>query len=282
MTSPPPRIDAHQHFWKLDRGDYGWLTTDLAPLYSDFHPEDLLPHLKETGITGTILVQAAPTEAETDYMLSLAAAHDFILGVVGWTDFDRPDAPDRILEMSKHPKLVGLRPMIQDIKDDLWMLTPAVSNALAAMTQAGLTFDALTLPRHLPPLLTLLEKHPNLTVVVDHGSKPEIRDGGFNAWANDMTEIARETSAYCKLSGLVTEASENWTIGELKPYVDHLLIIFGPNRLIWGSDWPVCTLAASFTDWHAATVDLLSDLSADEVDRVWNLNAIEAYKLAPS
>ncbi|WP_202981177.1 amidohydrolase family protein [Labrenzia sp. CE80] len=279
MTDSIRRIDAHQHFWQIARGDYDWLTPDLEPLYRDFEPKHLAPYLKKLGISGTILVQAARTEAETEFMLSLAETSAFIMGVVGWADFDSPLAPERILEMSKRPSLVGLRPMIQDIEDDRWMLTPAVSNALAAMTQAGLTFDALTLPRHLGHLLTLLRRHPDLRVIVDHGSKPDISRGDFETWADDLGAIARNTSAYCKLSGLVTEAAKNWAVEDLKPYVDHLLDVFGSNRLIWGSDWPVCTLAATYEDWYEASEHLLSDLTAAEKSRIWCENAEEAYGL---
>ena len=279
MTGPARRIDAHQHFWKVDRGDYGWLTSDLGPLYRDFEPEHLAPLLKAHGVFGTILVQAAPTEAETAFMLSLAETHDIILGVVGWADFDSQQAPQRILELCSHPKLVGLRPMIQDIEDDQWMLTPSVSNCLGEMTRADLTFDALTLPRHLGHLLKLLRQHPDLRVVVDHGSKPEISEGAFDTWAKDLDAIAQNTSAYCKLSGLVTEASKNWTVDELKPYVDHLLEVFGPQRLIWGSDWPVCTLAATYDEWYLASEQLLSGLTAEEKHRIWCDNALEAYRL---
>ncbi|MEP1930179.1 MAG: amidohydrolase family protein, partial [Roseibium sp.] len=222
------------------------------------------------------------TEAETEFMLSLAETNDFIIGVVGWTDFDSPQAPQRIHEMSKSSKLVGLRPMIQDIEDDQWMLSPSVSNALTAMTQAGLTFDALTLPHHLRHLLELLGRHPDLRVIVDHASKPNIRSGAFETWANDLAGIAQNTSAYCKLSGLVTEASQSWNVDDLRPYVDHLLEVFGPNRLIWGSDWPVCTLAATYEDWYEASEDLLSSLTTAEKRRIWGENAEEAYGLDPA
>lgn len=273
------RIDAHQHFWKPERGNYSWLTEDLEPLYRDFLPEHLLPLLEGAGLSGSILIQAAATEAETDFMLTLANAHAFIKGVVGWTDLDSPNAPERIGTMSAHHKLVGLRPMIQDIAEDDWMLRPNVSAALSAMAKQGLTFDALTLPRHLKVLRQLAEKHPDLTVIIDHGSKPEIRNGAFSGWADDMRRLADETSAWCKLSGLVTEASQAWRVEDLKPYVDHLLTSFGPQRLIWGSDWPVCTLAASYDDWVSATDQLLADLGPSDRQRIWGENALEAYGL---
>ncbi|MFB9174293.1 amidohydrolase family protein [Roseibium salinum] len=279
MNAPLPRIDAHQHFWKLERGDYGWLTEDMGPLYRDYLPEDFAPIRKAHGIAGTVLVQAAPTVAETEFMLSLADRHDFIKGVVGWVDLEKQDAIDQLARLSKHPKLVGIRPMIQDIPDDVWMLAPRLVPALTELESYPLTFDALTLPRHLSHLLTLLERHPGLKVVIDHASKPEIRAGEFIQWAQDISALAQRTSAWCKLSGLVTEAPENWTADDLKPYVDHLLTVFGPARLIWGSDWPVCTLAATYEKWVATTEHLLAGLSEEDARRVWFDNAVEAYGL---
>ncbi|MBO0344145.1 amidohydrolase family protein [Roseibium sp. CAU 1637] len=274
------RIDAHQHFWQVARGDYGWLTPALGHLYADYVPEDLAPMLKKHGITGTVLVQAAPTEAETTFMLSLADKLDFIKGVVGWTDLEAEDASARIARMARHPKLVGLRPMIQDIADDRWMLSPKLDPAFQAMIEHDLTFDALTLPRHLQHLLSVLRSHATLTTVIDHGSKPEIANGNFNGWAKDMKALAEETSAFCKLSGLVTEAARNWKRDDLTPYVDHLLACFGPSRLIWGSDWPVCTLAASYDQWIETTDWLLRDLSQADKDKILGANALRAYRLS--
>jgi L-fuconolactonase len=273
------RIDAHQHFWSIARGDYDWLTPELTTIYRDFLPADLKPLLEEAGIGGTVLVQAAPTEAETRYMLGLARENPFIMGVVGWTDFEAADLPDRIAELAREGALVGLRPMIQDIPDPDWMLRDALTPAYEALIAADLTFDALTLPRHLKQLRLLLTRHPRMRVVIDHGSKPEIRDGGFDGWAGDMAVLASTTTAFCKLSGLVTEAARGWTVEDLRPYVAHLLATFGPSRLIWGSDWPVCTLAASYGEWIAATDALLSGVSEVEKAAIMGGNAVRAYQL---
>ncbi len=270
------KIDAHQHFWALARGDYGWLTPDIAPLYRDFLPCDLRPHLSACGIDGTVLVQAAPTDAETTYMLSLAAQNDFIRGVVGWVDFETPDAPAQIAALAQNPKLVGLRPMIQDISDDDWMLRSDLAPAFDAMIMHGLTFDALVLPRHLKNLTKLLNRHPNLRAVIDHGAKPEIRIAKFDDWATDMTQLARDTSAYCKLSGLVTEAKADWTLADITPYIAHLLSCFGPDRVIWGSDWPVSTLAATYQRWH----DVALEIVGPDHPRIFGGNAQKAYRLA--
>ncbi len=273
------KIDAHQHFWQISRGDYGWLTPEVGEIYRDFLPSDLAPILKDAGINGTILVQAAPTAAETQFMLELANQTPFIKGVVGWVDFEAPDAADQIAKLAEHPKLVGLRPMIQDIADDAWMLRPALAPAFDAMIAHDLTFDALTLPRHLGHLETLLARHPNLRVVIDHGSKPEIREGKLDGWAKDMAALAQQTTAYCKLSGLVTEAAIDWQTETLKPYVDHLINSFGPDRLIWGSDWPVCLLASDYPRWNSTTDQLLAHLSQADQDAIRGGNAQRAYKL---
>ncbi|WP_370232186.1 amidohydrolase [Cognatishimia sp.] len=273
------RIDAHQHFWKLDRGDYGWLTSDLAPIYRDFLPQDLDATLAKHGIDGTVLVQAAPTLAETEFMLSLAAQTPFIKGVVGWVDFDSPEGLADMRRLATNPALVGLRPMIQDIADTNWMLRDDASPAFDALTALDLTFDALTLPQHLKNLRRLLHQRADMRVVIDHASKPLIADGIIDGWAADMTALAKDTNAFCKLSGMVTEAGADWTAAQLKPYVDHLLATFGPERLIWGSDWPVCTLASTYDAWVEATDTLLQGLTQQQRDAVLGGNARKAYKL---
>ncbi len=273
------RLDAHQHFWALERDDYGWLTSDLPTIYRDFQPADLTPILDRHAIEGTILVQAAPTRAETDYMLDIAAQHSFVKGVVGWVDFENSHAPEHIARLAENPYLVGLRPMIQDIADTNWMLRPDLNPAFVAMIASDLVFDALTLPAHLQNLSELLSRYPTMRVVIDHGSKPDIRAGTMDSWAKDMGRLATNTSCFCKLSGLVTEAAPNWTPEDLKPYVDHLLATFGPSRLIWGSDWPVCTLAATYDQWLETTHQLLEGLPASDIDAILGGNAMTAYGL---
>lgn len=273
------RLDAHQHFWTHARGDYGWLTPDLAPLYRDFAPSDLLPLLQAAGIDGTVLVQAAPTLAETEFMLSLADTTPFIKGVVGWVDFESADAPDQIARLAAHPALVGLRPMIQDIDDPDWMLRDDLSPAFEALIAYELTFDALTLPVHLPNLRRLLARHPQMRTVIDHASKPRIRDGEIEGWAEDMAALAHETQAYCKMSGLVTEAAADWQIDDLRPYAQLLLDTFGPWRLIWGSDWPVCTLASTYECWLETSAALLGARTTSERNAILGGNAANAYRL---
>ncbi len=187
------RIDAHQHFWKLSRNDYGWLTQDLSTLYRDFLPEDLAPHLTRSGIDRTILVQAATTQAETAFLLDLARQTPFIAGVVGWTELESPDCVAQIEALAHDRRLLGLRPMLQDLPDDEWLLRASVTPAIDAMKAAKLRFDALVRPRHLPMLLRFLQRHPDLGVVIDHGAKPSIATGEINRWAAQMRQIARNT-----------------------------------------------------------------------------------------
>jgi L-fuconolactonase len=273
-------IDAHQHFWRLDRGDYGWLTPALAPIYRDFGPGDLRPLLIRHGIEKTMLVQAAPTLAETRYLLDLAGTTDFVAGVIGWVDFEARNAPDIIASLATDPTLVGVRPMVQDIPDDDWLMKSELAPTFEALVAHGVVFDALVLPRHLPRLISLIERHPNLAVVVDHGGKPPIRDGVREPWASDMAAIAANSRVVCKLSGLVTEAAPGWTTADLRPYVDHLIDVFGPRRLLWGSDWPVVNLAGGYERWRQATDRLLAPLASEERRAVLGENAARVYRVA--
>jgi len=270
------RIDSHQHFWRLDRGDYGWLTPALAPIYRDYLPEHLVPQLARTSVDSTILVQAAPTLAETGYLLELARRHDFIAGVVGWVDFDADSAPDTIATLARNEKLVGLRPMIQDIPDTLWMLSPELAPAIESMISHDLVFDALVLPRHLDVLREFSALYPELRIVVDHGAKPPLRGESLEAWKAGIGAIAGSTRAVCKLSGLVTEA-HSAEPAKLAACVEHLLEVFGPARLMWGSDWPVCELVCSYEEWCRTSETLLAKLADNERQQIHAGTARETY-----
>jgi L-fuconolactonase len=270
-------IDAHQHFWRVDRGDYGWLTPELGAIYRDFMPEDLEPILARHGITGTILVQAAPTVAETRFMLDLAHATQFVKGVVGWADFEAADAPDTIAALASDSLLVGLRPMVQDIADDDWLLRPSLRPALDAMVAQGLVFDALVLPRHLSRLRTLIAHHPDLAVVVDHGAKPLVRERVLEPWATDMETIAAAPRVMCKLSGLVTEAAADWEAADIAPYAEHILRIFGPQRVLFGSDWPVVNLAGGYDRWREAALSFVRAFDAADRAAILGGNAQRRY-----
>ena len=271
------RIDAHHHVWTLARGDYHWLTPDLAPIHRDFHLSDLAPHLSAVGIEGTILVQAAPTEAETMFLLDVAENAEVIRGVVGWTDFDAADGLARVDALAARRVLVGLRPMVQDIADDDWLLGPQLAPLLTAMAGHDLVFDALVLPRHLPRLLRVVDRHPNLQFVLDHFGKPPRATGDTAGWKRDIALLAERPNIVCKLSGLATEAARDWRVADLRQAVDHVRACFGPQRMLWGSDWPVVNLAGGYAKWFAAAEALLTDLSADEKAGVFGENAVRIY-----
>ena len=276
-----PTVDAHHHFWSLSRGDYGWLTPASGSIYRDFGPTDLAPLLKDAGIDRTVLMQAAPTEGETRYLLDLAAATPYVAAVVGWVDLAARDAPDRLAALTGNTLLRGVRPMLQDLPDPAWMLRRELRPGLAAMAELGLRFDALVKPQHLRPLLTFLDQNPDLAVVIDHGAKPAIQSGRLDTWAREIREIARETNACCKLSGLVSEAQADWGMVDLEHCIWHLLDCFGPDRLMWGSDWPVVELAGGYRRWHEAAHACLSTISTVEREQIFGANAARFYGFAP-
>jgi L-fuconolactonase len=272
------RIDGHQHFWSLSRGDYGWLIPALAPIYRDFGPDDLAPLLQARGIDRTILVQAAPTFAETRYLLELAGRAPFVAGVVGWIDFDAVDAAQTVAKVAAdHPLLVGLRPMLHDIADDDWLLAPRLAGIFEAMAEHGLVFDALARPQHLSRVQKICQRHPKLTVVVDHIAKPLIRERKLDPWRADIAAVAKSPNAFCKLSGIATEAAPDWTIADIRLYVDHVIEVFGPQRLLWGSDWPVIELAGGYSRWWDATTTLLAPLDTAARDAILGGTAARVY-----
>jgi L-fuconolactonase len=278
------RIDAHQHFWSLAHDDYGWLhdTPALRPIYRDFGAADLNPLLDAAGIDGSVLVQAAPAEAETRRLLAQASMPGSrVRGVVGWTDLAAPDAPQRIRALAREPLLKGLRPMLQDLPDPEGILGPALRPALEAMADAGLVLDLLIKPHQLEAAITLARRHPDLRLVLDHAAKPAIAQGQghFEPWADRIARLAEFPQLHCKLSGLATEAAADWNADTLRPWVEHLLHHFGSARLMWGSDWPVVNLAGGYARWHAASLALLADLAPADRENVLGGNAMRCYGL---
>ena len=256
------RIDAHHHVWSLARGDYGWLTPALAPIHRDYSLQDLAPLRERAGVTGTVLVQAAPTLAETLYLLDVATGSDGVVkAVVGWVDCAARDAIPTLSRLARNPLFKAIRPMLHDEPDPAWILRADVGRTLGALPRLGLRFDALVKPAQLPALLQMLDRHPDLAVVIDHGAKPDIANGVWEPWARHMRALAANPKTRCKLSGLVTEAGPGWTIDALRRYVDFLAECFGPQRLMWGSDWPVVNLAGTYQSWYAATVALTAQWS---------------------
>jgi L-fuconolactonase len=269
-------IDAHFHCWRLDRGDYGWLTPALSPIYRDVSVEDWAREARPCGVAGGVLVQAAPTAAETGFLLETAAARDDVHGVVGWTDLLASDASRTIARLcATHRKLKGLRPMLQDIADPDWILQRALAPALDAIAGHGLVFDALVKPVHLPRLLELCTRHPALRVVIDHAAKPDIAGDRWEPWASDLQRIARETNAVCKLSGLLTEAGGR----PVRRWAQHVLELFGAERVLWGSDWPVLELAADYRAWWTEAHTLLAPLAEADRHAVLGGNARRVYRL---
>lgn len=277
MSNDIPIIDAHQHFWLLSHGYYDWMTSECKPLHKDFLPGNLKPILDKLGINGTIVVQAAATLEETEFLLNIANDIEFVLGVVGWVDMATKNAPDVIATLAAGKNFCGIRPMIQDIPDGDWMLHDTLTAAFKALVELELTFDALVKPQHLKNLLRLIERHPDLKIVIDHAAKPAIAKGAFEPWASDIETIAQNSHAYCKLSGLVTEADTDWTIDALAPYMDHVLGCFGPERVMWGSDWPVVNMVANYQQWFTLCRDYIFRNFPDAMNEIFGGVATRFY-----
>ena len=272
-------IDAHHHFWLLSRGDYEWLTPETGKLYRDFQPEDLNDDLSKSGISGTVLIQAAPTEAETHDLLEIADRWPKALGVVGWTDLTSQASHRRLEGLARHPMLKGIRPMLQDERDPDWILQSQVSESLKIIQTLGLAFDALVRPRHLKSLALATDRHPGLRIVIDHAGKPEIEKGEFDDWAMDIKALSERPNIFCKLSGLLTEAGSRTADNDLRPYIDHLLNCFGPRRLMWGSDWPVLLGKSGYSQWFDQAVRLTAELGTREKQWLFGRTAAAFYNI---
>lgn len=280
-------IDAHHHLWKLSRADYGWIgdgrNPAVAPIERDYLVQEYRSLAAANGVIGSIAVQAAQTVEETRWLLEQArASGGLVKGVVGWIDMAAADAPDVLRDLARDPLLRSIRPMLQEIADVEWVLQPELLPALRAIMELDLSFDLLVRPPHLNAALALLNRHSDLRAIVDHGGKPDIANGMWQPWAGDIRRIARETSAYCKLSGLVTEARPGWKPGDLRRYVEHLIECFGAERLLWGSDWPVMLLNADYPGWLAAAKQFIASQSAADQMAIMNDNAIRFYRLPVS
>ena len=278
------KIDAHQHFWQPLRGDYDWIPQDNPILNRPYGPSDLAPLLKKHDIDGTVVVQAAATVQETEYMLGLADATPAIKGIVGWINFEDQNDLAHLRRFAAHPKFLGVRPMIQDIPDVNWMLRDDIQWAYRALIDLDLTFDALGFPHHQQNFLTLIQRYPDMRVVYDHCMKPQIRNqragkDAFLDWADGMSRLADELTGCCKFSGLVTEADDGWTIQDLRPFTEHVLSAFGAKRVMWGSDWPVCRLQAEYGDWYDIAQELTRVLSDKDRAEVFGGSAARFYRL---
>ena len=273
-------IDAHQHFWKRSRGDYDWLDEEKSILRDrDYLPEDLLMELARTGVGGSILVQAAETIAESRFILDLAGKSDCILGVVCWLDFDDPICLNVLDSYQKSAKFVGVRPVLQGISDKDWILAPHRLEILMELAARGLTFDALIQPRHLGVLAQVIAAVPDLKIVIDHGAKPFIKSGEMEPWASEMRGLSNHATLWCKLSGLVTEAAENWQPAHLSPYVKVLFEAFGADKLMWGSDWPVVKSVSDYAQWLEIARRFIAPYGDEALRKVFHDNAARFYSV---
>ena len=274
------RIDSHQHFWKYNAVRHSWITDKMAPLKRDFMPEDLDEERKANNINATIAVQTDQSEDETLFLLQLAEHNSSIAGVVGWVDLCSPNAANRIKFFSQFDKLRGFRHVAQDEPDDRFLVREDFLRGIACLRQFNLTYDILIYPRQLPAALELVAKFPEQRFVIDHMAKPEIKARNRSAWSVLMQKMAAHPNVYCKLSGLVTEADwKNWKKEDFHPYLDVIFGAFGPKRLMFGSDWPVCLLAASYQQVVEIIEDYFQDCAADIKERIFGGNAAQFYGL---
>jgi L-fuconolactonase len=266
-------IDAHQHFWQVGRFDYPWMSKDLGVLYRDYLPEDLAPVLKRNNVEKTVLVQASNSVAETRWLLELADANDFIAGVVGWVDLTSP-------EIEAHPKLKGIRHLVESEPNDDWLIQPSVLSNLQKLSARGLSYDLLVHTRHLKYVSVVAESCPDLMLVIDHLAKPPIARNEMNEWSRAFKPLARYRNISCKLSGLVTEADwHSWKTDDLRPFVNCALEVFGAERMMFGSDYPVCLLAASYDRVLDSFQEVLQYLSVADREKIFSQNAAKFYRL---
>jgi L-fuconolactonase len=273
-------IDSHQHFWRPGLFDYPWMSEEVEVLYRDYMPSDLEPVLNDCGVSKTVLVQASNSLAETRWLLSLADKNQFIAGVVGWIDLTAPDVEEQLIEFIAHPKFKGVRHLVESEASDDWLIQPGVIKGMRVLSSKGVTYDLLVHTRHLKHVKTLLEKCPDGRFVVDHLAKPPIASGEIKEWLQEIRNVANFPNVYCKLSGLVTEADhKHWRTEDLKPFVDCAIELFGTRRLMFGSDYPVCLLAASYSQVLESFQTLLSEINADDLNHIFAKNASEFYGL---
>lgn len=272
-------VDSHQHLWQIGKNGHEWPTSDLTSIHRDFVTADLMAVTRAAGVDATVLVQSQPADIDTDWMLDVAAGTPVIQGVVGWADLAAPDAPARLAELARHRKLKGIRPMLQGLPDDNWILRDTVRPALEALLTLGLRFDALVFTRHLPAIDHLARTFPDLPIIIDHCAKPPLASGDLQAWREAIARVADNANVTCKLSGLFTEMRPDQPADDAAPVADHVLSVFGPERLMWGSDWPVLLLRRPYGNWldwtkawlDGKTADIKASVLGDTARRVYAL-----------
>ena len=271
-------VDAHQHFWRYKPREYAWIDDRMTALRRDFLPADLVPHLEQAGVDATIAVQTQHSIGETEWLLQLAGTHPFIAGVVGWVDLQADDVDAQLAQLRARGPLSGIRHIVQGEADDRFLLGAAFGRGIAALGQAGLPYDILIYPRHLAVAAEFAGRFPAQAFVLDHLAKPEIRVGAIDEWAADLRRLAAAPNVWCKLSGLVTEADRGaWTPAQIEPYLDVAFECFGAGRLMAGSDWPVCTLAADYSRTMTVVRDYVGRFTSAEREAVLGGNARAIY-----
>jgi L-fuconolactonase len=274
------KIDAHQHFWLYSPAEYEWIGPQMTVLQRDFWPAELRPLTEAAGIDGVVTVQARQSLAETEFLLQLAAKNEFIKGVVGWVDLRQPDVAQHLAHFAAQPKFVGVRHIVQSEPDDKFMLRPDFQRGVSLLAHFDLAYDLLIYPRHLPAAYELVQALPRQRFVLDHLAKPLIKDRLRQPWTTDIRRLAALPNVCCKVSGLVTEAHwRQWQPADFQPYLDVVFDAFGPQRLMFGSDWPVCTLAADYAAVVKVVEDYTAGLSQAERVAVWGETAAEFYGL---
>ena len=273
-------VDSHHHFWDLGRLDYSWMPPGDRVLARNYLPSDLAPRLERSGVSATALVQATHSPEEAGFLLDLAESTDFVAGVVAWVDLTSPDVGETLDQLQRRPRLVGVRHQVHDEPDDAWLARSDVVRGLKELARRGLAYDLLLRPQHLKYVPPLVEQVPDLRLVVDHIAKPLIASGTMEPWATDLAAVAAIPGVYCKLSGMVTEADHSdWSVDDLEPYVAHVVDQFGFDRLMWGSDWPVCLLAAGYDQVLRAAVEAVGPMSDEQRAGLMGRNAVEFYRL---
>jgi L-fuconolactonase len=275
------RIDAHQHFWRYDPQEYGWMLPGMEILKKDHLPDDLLPLLEEVGIDGTVAVQARQTLEETRWLLDLATRHPFIRAVVGWVDLRSPQVRGQLEQFCSDPKLRGVRHVVHDEPDDRFMLREDFVRGIAMLAEFDLTYDLLLFPKHLPVACELVSMFPEQRFVLDHIAKPSIKTGQISPWDTGLRRLAAFPNVYCKVSGMVTEANwKAWNSSDFRPYLDIVFDAFGTKRTMVGSDWPVCTVAGTYPEVMQLTFDYVARFPEAERADVLGNNAISVYGIS--
>ncbi|NBR84048.1 MAG: amidohydrolase [Proteobacteria bacterium] len=274
-------IDSHQHFWRYSAVEYPWIKPEW-PIRRDFLPPDLALEMARVGIEGCVAVQAQQTVAEARWLLSLADEHAFIKGVVGWVDLQSSRVEEPLAELARHPRFVGVRHVVQDEPDDNFMLRPAFQRGIGKLRQFNLAYDLLVFPKQLPAAIQLVANFPEQRFVLDHIAKPFIRDGAISPWREQIRELAKAPNVWCKVSGMVTEAKwDAWHAEDFRPYLDVVFAAFGGERLMFGTDWPVATLAGSYEQVHGLAADYTRSLTAEAREKFFGGNAAAFYQLKP-